>query len=58
MEDALALDKKRERNIQAAVLILVLMEDALAPSNVMRYVRTPNCLNPCFNGRCTRTLNS
>ena len=37
------------------VLILVLMEDALA-----HYVEGENkvvfvCLNPCFNGRCTRT---
>ena len=42
MEDALAqLDKRRERNIQAAVLILVVMEDALA-----RLVKTQRSLSP------------
>ena len=41
--------------IEDIVLILVLMEDAL-----VRYIKRTYpeiyCLNPCFNGRCTRTL--
>ena len=57
MEDALAPDtiwilapKK------TLVLILVLMEDALAPLRSY-FENTPQeGLNPCFNGRCTRTV--
>ena len=37
------------------VLILVLMEDALAPTMVAILRAKLKCLNPCFNGRCTRT---
>jgi len=38
------------------VLILVLMEDALAPLTYLgQVVRPITGLNPCFNGRCTRT---
>ena len=37
------------------VLILVLMEDALAPGEIIIYTELQVCLNPCFNGRCTRT---
>ena len=56
MEDALAqLDKRRERNIQAAVLILVVMEDALVQYITLKKSSLPLCLNPCCNGRCTRT---
>ena len=38
------------------VLILVLMEDALVPesSSSIQNARATS-LNPCFNGRCTRT---
>ena len=39
------------------VLILVLMEDALAPYRIFKLRRLAvESLNPCFNGRCTRTL--
>ena len=46
---------KRVFTIQGGVLILVLMEDALV-HGVDRLCRANNrSLNPCFNGRCTRT---
>ena len=56
MEDALALLHPSVRNIVPLVLILIVMEDALAPffcieSNSFR----KKSLNPCCNGRCTRT---
>ena len=38
-----------------AVLILVLMEDALVLSQKEKEIRDLQSLNPCFNGRCTRT---
>ena len=38
------------------VLILVLMEDALVLQGSGLPVRRQDSLNPCFNGRCTRTL--
>ena len=38
------------------VLILVLMEDALVLIEfILLSVAAIICLNPCFNGRCTRT---
>ena len=37
------------------VLILVVMEDALAQINNNKYIRRIKSLNPCCNGRCTRT---
>ena len=37
------------------VLILVVMEDALVQSYKAGYKRAIVSLNPCFNGRCTRT---
>ena len=37
------------------VLILVLMEDALALGGQFARKYTSDSLNPCFNGRCTRT---
>ena len=37
------------------VLILVLMEDALAHIAFVANHLLANRLNPCFNGRCTRT---
>ena len=55
MEDALARKTKKEfkKKIQK-VLILVLMEDALVPS--LSFVSSfLGGLNPCFNGRSTRT---
>ena len=37
------------------VLILVVMEDALALLKKVAFIKTNSCLNPCCNGRCTRT---
>ena len=31
------------------------MEDALVLKRNSEYCTYPVCLNPCFNGRCTRT---
>ena len=31
------------------------MEDALVPKNLSYFAMLKSCLNPCFNGRCTRT---
>ena len=55
MEDALVPDKYLRISKKDIVLILVLMEDAL-----VHYIEGETkvvfvCLNPCFNGRCTRT---
>ena len=57
MEDALArFTRKAKRLGIVSVLILVLMEDALA-HYTHSHVTSYHCgLNPCFNGRCTRTL--
>ena len=38
------------------VLILVVMEDALAQEVKSLVVKFFNGLNPCCNGRCTRTV--
>ena len=57
MEDALVHINNVCLNVFDVVLILVLMEDALVrlvwflPSQPLQ-----RGLNPCFNGRCTRTL--
>ena len=32
------------------------MEDALVHSVGFLFVKSQNCLNPCFNGRCTSTV--
>ena len=54
MEDALALNATTANEVKAQVLILVLMEDALAL--VLRVQpKLRMSLNPCSNGRCTRT---
>ena len=37
------------------VLILVVMEDGLVPSQHVRYHRETLSLNPCCNGRWSRT---
>ena len=39
-----------------SVLILVLMEDALAQVAICGSTSICGSLNPCFNGRCTRTM--
>ena len=55
MEDALAQFAKKRNKHKTRVLILVLMEDALAPEKEKPYILNSLCLNPCSNGRCTRT---
>ena len=56
MEDALAqADKASKCRHLSRVLILVLMEDALAHNWILGAKVKDYCLNPCFNGRCTRT---
>ena len=55
MEDALALKQKNTCASLSTVLILVLMEDALAHAQYLPQERGGLRLNPCFNGRCTRT---
>ena len=56
MEDALAPGLKGVYRLESMVLILVLMEDALARRKASRKSSGWKCLNPCFNGRCTRTV--
>ena len=55
MEDALVPVTPVTENEFESVLILVLMEDALVRWQVACEKFTRVCLNPCFNGRCTRT---
>ena len=56
MEDALVLNGNPNLStLQSIVLILVLMEDALVRLCCSLLVKKVNRLNPCFNGRCTRT---
>ncbi len=55
MEDALVLTDIVVTCEGDWVLILVLMEDALVQNTLKYSRRAKKCLNPCFNGRCTRT---
>ena len=55
MEDALARVAVLRAEQQYHVLILVLMEDALALIKKGGNTAKAVGLNPCFNGRCTRT---
>ena len=55
MEDALALLELGKNEDVEYVLILVLMEDALALHRKVRGRQVLGGLNPCSNGRCTRT---
>ena len=56
MEDALVLAFESVSHGKLKVLILVLMEDALVHrAKCPYYVVDERSLNPCFNGRCTRT---
>ena len=56
MEDALALPSiEMSYTNNRQVLILVLMEDALARSIYGQGDLEVSGLNPCSNGRCTRT---
>ena len=55
MEDALVRNVVQGKAANDWVLILVLMEDALVQSWNLSFGVMTACLNPCFNGRCTRT---
>ena len=55
MEDALVLKQVEISSLKATVLILVLMEDALVLLALSNTKQVTSGLNPCFNGRCTRT---
>ena len=55
MEDALVLEIKAHYCDAASVLILVVMEDALVHALTRKLARLYPSLNPCCNGRCTRT---
>ena len=57
MEDALAPLFHRGRTV-CHVLILVVMEDALARESVDLSKAHLVSLNPCCNGRCTRTISN
>ena len=54
MEDALAQQQSELTEPLPEVLILVVMEDALALFPLSEDT-TQKGLNPCCNGRCTRT---
>ena len=54
MEDALAHVTDKDWDVSEKVLILVVMEDALALCFKSFNFRNKS-LNPCCNGRCTRT---
>ena len=56
MEDALALLTAEHQSNNWSVLILVVMEDALAQRKTLLREKTCISLNPCCNGRCTRTF--
>ena len=55
MEDALVQRINATTSEEIKVLILVLMEDALVQLGLSMILVLRICLNPCFNGRCTRT---
>ena len=57
MEDALVHEQFHSYGVCLQVLILVVMEDALVPQLRGMFARMQKCLNPCCNGRCTRTQN-
>ena len=55
MEDALALFYYGNKRLFCLILILVVMEDALALFQLSLFDFSCIYLNPCCNGRCTRT---
>ena len=55
MEDGLGLQLSALINVHLRVLILVLMEDGLGLSKKLKKSISRRCLNPCFNGRWSRT---
>ena len=56
MEDALVPVHRHYVCVHGFVLILVLMEDALVLLMFFKNMQRVARLNPCFNGRCTRTI--
>ena len=56
MEDALVHNEYFLKPENLCVLILVLMEDALVLFKSETVCWKMVSLNPCFNGRCTRTF--
>ena len=54
---SLTLHRKRNQNLVSNVLILVLMEYALLPTNEKRVQILIARLNPCSNGICSLTVN-
>mgnify|MGYP001677779087 CR=1 FL=1 len=55
MEDALVQSQVCDQLKRFGVLILVVMEDALVLSKKKNLYAQIISLNPCCNGRCTRT---
>ena len=56
MEDALVHVEKWPIERMEVVLILVVMEDALVHIFFKLNCMSKKSLNPCCNGRCTRTI--
>ena len=55
MEDGLVLDAETRNVLELFVLILVVMEDGLVHGNGCNQRCKNCCLNPCCNGRWSRT---
>ena len=55
MEDGLVLTIERFEDSDTFVLILVVMEDGLVLSEILLIKSVKRCLNPCCNGRWSRT---
>ena len=56
MEDALVQQRQKDmKKLVNEVLILVVMEDALVLDDFCAQEDVQGSLNPCCNGRCTRT---
>ena len=55
VEDGLVLKSVRVSNVNGTVLILVVMEDGLVPAETIEEARDKRSLNPCCNGRWSRT---
>ena len=56
MEDTLGVELEgQDRKPGLRVLILVLMEDTLGVINMKQLTTRIICLNPCFNGRYSRS---
>ena len=55
MEDGLVLDAETRNVLELFVLILVVMEDGLVPPSSFNGCCSHSGLNPCCNGRWSRT---